>query len=218
MGKSSGGSGDAAAREAKRKADQFALDKDIRSNFFQPGTDTPTAARTAQFGDIEQRVRNRFIPDFNELTSDANRELKFAIGRRGLFSGSAETEAQSRLARRVTKGEDEIALRVLGARSAKENADRSLMTTLFNQSAAGGNRDVVLGGINSGLQAATNNAVQQATIQAIENPFQDVGSLFKNVNNNSQFVAGGNSQAARLAQLFSGSRGRIPAGSSGIIS
>jgi len=213
-----GGDGGAAQRELDRKKAQADLDRKIRANFFLEGTDTPTDARLSQFADIEQRIRNRFIPDFNELTSDANKELGFTVARRGLQGSSTETDAQSRFARRVTRGEEDIATRVLLGRSAKEQADNSLLTTLFNQSAAGGNADVVLGGINSGLSASAENAVTQATINAVQNPFQDVGNLFKNVNDLSQFTSGQNAQAQKLAALFGGGNtSNVPQGSQGVI-
>jgi len=176
---------------------------------------TPERAEALQ--QVEEDVRNRFVPDFNELTDEATRELDFTLARRGLFGGSAQTDAEGRLGRRISKGEQDIASRVIGARSAKESFDNDLLNSLLAQSAAGASKNAIFSNLTNRFALNAQRAVNDATTSSLVNPFTNVSSLFKNINDASQFNSGGTAEAARLAALLRGNT-RGPQGTQGDIS
>lgn len=164
-------------------------------------SDIPTEERKARFADIEARTRNFFIPDFNEDTRDAQRELGFALARRGTFSGSAELDAQKRLNDQVRKGERLIGTKVAGARSAAESADERLINSLLNEATADPDAEGLLSGIKSSQLVNADQALANAQVGGIENVFANVGSLFKDIRDTQVFNQNSASSAS-LAQLL----------------
>ncbi len=161
---------------------QSAIDEAISWNKSRPYTDTYTQPRLAALDDIEGRVRDRFLPDFEQDIGDARRELKFALSRRNLLGSSAQADAESRLQDRIGEGRRGIDQRVASARSGKEALDQQLMNNLIGQAQSDVSRNSLLGGLSSSFLANTNNAINQANQQSMGNMFQDVGSLFKEIN------------------------------------
>ena len=150
-------------------------------NANRPFTNQYTPARLASFEDIENRVRDRFLPDFEQDIGDARRELKFALSRRNLLGSSAQADAEARLMDRIGEGRRSIDQRVAGARSEKEALDQSLMNNLMAQAQSDVSRGSLLGGIGTSFMANKNRAINMANQQAMGNIFQDVGSLFKEI-------------------------------------
>ena len=161
---------------------QSAIDEATAWNKSRPYTDTYTQPRLDALDDIEGRVRDRFLPDFEQDIGDARRELKFALSRRNLLGSSAQADAEARLQDRIGEGRRGIDQRVAGARSEKEALDQQLMNNLIGQAQADVSRSSLLGGIGSSFLANTDRAINAANQQSMGNMFQDVGSLFKEIN------------------------------------
>jgi len=190
-----------ATNQAEMDAAQKAIDDAVAYNQNLPLSDNPTAERLSAFEDIEQRVRNRFLPEFQDTTTDARRELKFALARRGIFGGSAQGDAERRFRDRVVQGENEIASRAVAARNEKERLDNNLMNNLINQAQADTERSALLSGIGATQLSNANRAMSSATDRALATNFSDVGTLFKRINDQNALRAGvGNNTA--LAQLL----------------
>ena len=145
-------------------------------------TDNPTQSRVTALDDVESRVRDRFLPDFEQDIGDAQRELKFALSRRNLLGSSAQIDAEARLKDRIGEGRRGIDQRVASARSGKESLDQQLMNNLIGQAQSDVSRSSLLGGVGSSFLANTNSAINSANQQSMGNMFQDVGSLFKEIN------------------------------------
>mgnify|MGYP003146955597 FL=1 len=161
---------------------QSAIDEANSWNKDRPFTDAYTQPRMTALDDIEGRVRDRFLPDFEQDIGDARRELKFALSRRNLLGSSAQADAEERLQDRIGEGRRGIDQRVAGARSEKEALDQQLMNNLIGQAQADVSRSSLLGGIGSSFLANTDRAINAANQQSMGNMFQDVGSLFKEIN------------------------------------
>ena len=193
---------------------QKAIDDANEFNANRPLTGNPTEARLASFQDIEDRVRQRFLPDFEQDIKDAKRELGFALSRRSLRGSSAQADAEERLQDRIGEGRREIDQRVAGARSEKEAFDQQLLNNLISQAQSDISRSSLLGGVGSSFLANTNRAITGANQQAFGNIFQDVGSLFKEINDQ-RAIQQGLSNAALFANqlrqdptnLFSSQKG-----------
>jgi hypothetical protein len=182
---------------------QSAIDEATNWNESRPFTDNPTQARLTAFGGIEDRVRDRFLPDFEQDIGDARRELKFALSRRNLLGSSAQADAEMRLQDRIGEGRRGIDQRVAGARSEKEALDQQLMNNLIGQAQADVSRSSLLGGVGSSFLANTNRAINAANQQSMGNMFQDVGSLFKEINDQKAIQQG----MANAAMFSSAMRG-----------
>ena len=197
-GKGGGGDGGAAAAQAAEDARKARIAGNIdavKQRFFATGadgnlTENPTQARLASFADIEDRVRGRFLPDFEQDISDAKRELKFALSRRSLGGSTAQLDAEERLRDRIGDGRRNIDQRVAGARSEKEALDQTLMNNLVGQAQSDVSRSALMGGVGSSMLANSNRAVTAANQQAMGNMFQDVGSLFKEINDQKAVQSG----------------------------
>ena len=169
---------------------QSAISSALAYNRDLPLTDQPTPERLAAFEDIENRVRNRFIPEFQDTTTDARRELKFALARRGIFGGSAQIDAEGRFRDRVAEGENEIGQRVLSARNEKERLDTNLLNNLINQAQADTEQSVLLSGVGASQLSNASRAQQAATDRALATNFADVSTLFKKINDQRAFQSG----------------------------
>ncbi len=196
-----GGDGGAAAREAARQKRITTLKADVRKNFFGEDGTSPTDEREARFVDIENRTREFFTPQFEQDVGDAQRELDFALARRGTFGGSAQVDAQGRLADKVGLGEREIGQKVLGARTEAERLDNILLSNLLDQANQDGDRQGILAGARSGQIANTNTAFSNITRNAIENQFSNVGTLFKDISDTG-IINQGVQQGAQIAALL----------------
>ena len=161
---------------------QAAIDPATAYNQNIPLTDQPTAERLAAFEDIENRIRNRFMPEFRDTTTDARRELKFALARRGIFGGSAQLDAEGRFRDRVAEGENEIGQRVVSGRNEKQRLDTNLLNNLISQAQADTERSALMSGIGATQLSNASRAQQAATDRALATNFADVGTLFKKIN------------------------------------
>ena len=192
-GKGGGGDGGASAARAEENARKARISGNIeavKGMFFNPGTEDPTQGRMDAFADVENRVRNRFTPDFEQDIGDARRELKFALSRRNLLGSSGQVDAQSRLDDRIAEGQRGISERVASARSAKEGFDQNLMNNLLGQAQSDVSRSSLLGGLGANLLSNSNRAVSQINQQAMGNMFGDVGNLFKEINDQRAIQSG----------------------------
>ena len=160
---------------------QAAIDEATSWNENRPFTDRATEGRLSSLTDIENRIRDRFLPDFEQDIGDAKRELKFALSRRSLLGSSAQADAESRLMDRIGEGRRAIDQRVASGRSEKEALDQTLMNNLISQAQADVSRSSLMGGIGSSFLSNKNRAVNMANQQAMGNIFTDVGSLFKEI-------------------------------------
>lgn len=177
---SDGNSSPEAIRRSTTIINQAAIDAANAHN--NQLTDQPTQARLDSFADIENRVRNRFVPDFEQDISDARRELKFALSRRNLLGSSGQADAESRLDDRIAQGQRGISERVANARSQKEAFDQNLMNNLIGQAQADVSRSSLLSGLGANLISNSERAINAANQQALGNIFGDVGTLFKEIN------------------------------------
>lgn len=192
-GKGGGGDGGASAARAEEQARKARIAGNIdavKGMFYQPGTDDPTQARIDSFANIEQRVRDRFTPDFEQDIGDARRELKFALSRRNLLGSSGQVDAQGRLDDRIAEGQRAISERVASARSSKEQFDQNLMNNLIGQAQSDVSRSSLLGGLGASLLSNSNRAISNTNQQALGNIFGDVGTLFKEINDQRAVQAG----------------------------
>ena len=178
MGGKGGGGGDG---EAARKARIDSSVKAINALFLDPNTGELIPSRQQALDDVEQKVQQRFLPEFERDTGNAQRELKFALARRGLIGGSAQSDASSRLRQRVADTERDIAQRAIVARNEAERGQQALMDNLVAQAQADTDQSILLNQASSGKNAAINRAVENAKAQALPNAFQDVGTLFKDI-------------------------------------
>jgi hypothetical protein len=198
--KPSGGDGGGAEREAARQSRINNLKSDIRKNFFVSGNE-PTPERLQRFEDIENRTRDFFTPQFEEDVKTAQRELNFALARRGTFGGSAQIDAEKRLQDKIALGEREIGQRVIGARTEAERLDNQLLDNLLNQANSDSDAAGVLGGIRSSQIANTDQALSRITSQQLGQTFDNVGTLFKDINDTAAFNNAAQ-QGAQLAALL----------------
>ena len=192
MGKGGGGGGDggAAAREAARRSRISSNIASIKERFYNPTTGQITAGRQAMLDDVGQRVENRYLPEFQDESKDAKRELKFALARRGLLGGSAQADAEGRYEDRIAKGERDISNRVLAGKAEQERLDNALMDSLIGQANADADRDVLLSGITNQQNTNANNAAARINQNTFPNLFSDVSTLFKKINDTAQFNRG----------------------------
>lgn len=194
-GKSAGGGdGGAAAREDARQKRITALKSEIRGQF-----DTPE--REKRFVDIENRTREFFTPNFKQDVSDAQRELKFALARRGTFGGSAQIDAEGRLQDKIQLGERDIGQKVIGARNEAERLDQALLNNLLDQANSDGDRASIISGIPSAQIANAESALGAITRNQLENQFANVGTLFKDISDTRAFNQG-TQDGAKLAALL----------------
>lgn len=224
MGKGGGGGGDggAAAREAARRARISSNISAVKARFFDPTTGKITTQRQALLDDVGQRIEDRYLPEFQDESKDAQRELKFALARRGLLGGSAQADAEGRYQDRIAKGERDISNRVLAGRAEQERLDNALMDSLIAQANADADRDVLLTGLTNQQSTNAANAAARITQNQFPNLFSDVSTLFKKINDTAQFNRGltGNP----YGNLFGGSGSGLPSqtstgqGSTGFIS
>ena len=136
------------------------------------------------------------------------------MSRRSLRGSSAQADAEERLQDRIGEGRREIAQRVAGARSEKEAFDQQLLNNLISQAKSDISSSSMLGGVGSSFFANNNSAITGANQQAFGNIFQDVGSLFKEINDQ-RAIQQGLSNAALFANqlrqdptnLFSSQKG-----------
>ena len=184
---------------------QGAIDSANSYNSNRGFTNQPTQARMASFDNVESRVRDRFLPDFEQDIGDAQRELKFALSRRSLLGGSGQLDAEERLQDRIGEGRRVIDQRVASARSGKEALDQQLMNSLIGQAQSDVSRSSLLGGVGSSFLANTNSAINSANQQSMSNMFQDVGSLFKEINDQKAIQ-----QGMANAAMFSGAMRNNP--------
>ena len=189
---------------------QAAIDEATKWNAERPLSDNPTAERLAAMSDIEDRVRNRFIPEFADQTSDARRELKFALARRGIFGGSAQIDAEGRFRDRVSEGEREIGERAVSARNEKMRLDTNLMNNLISQAQADTERSALLSGIGASQLSNASRAQSAATDRALATGFGDVGTLFKKINDQRALQSGIGS-TSNLARLLGGNQNQSTA-------
>ena len=189
---------------------QAAIDEATKWNAERPLSDNPTAERLAAMSDIEDRVRNRFIPEFADQTSDARRELKFALARRGIFGGSAQLDAEGRFRDRVAEGEREIGERAVSARNEKMRLDTNLMNNLISQAQADTERSALLSGIGASQLSNASRAQSAATDRALATGFGDVGTLFKKINDQRALQSGIGS-TSNLARLLGGNQNQSTA-------
>ena len=168
--------------------------------------DKPTATRQAGFDDLQERVRSRFLPEFKDTVTDARRELKFALARRGIFGGSAQGDAENRFADRISEGEREISDRVTSASNEKERLDQSLINNLISQAQSDVSQSTLLSGLGSSLQSNNNRALTSATNSNLNTLFTDVGTLFKDIND-SRALQQGFSGAGGLGSLLGQDKG-----------
>jgi hypothetical protein len=180
-GSSGGGDGGAAEREAARKARVDSSVSAINALFLDPATGKITVPRQQALDDVEAKVQQRFLPEFQKDTGNAQRELKFAIARRGLSGGSAQSDAARRLRERVAETERDISQKALVARGEAERGQQNLLDNLIAQAQADTEQSVLLNQASSGQNAAINRAVENAKAQTLPNAFQDVGTLFKDI-------------------------------------
>jgi hypothetical protein len=189
---------------------QSAIDEATNWNQNRPFTESPTAERLTAMSDIEDRVRNRFIPEFADTTTDARRELKFALARRGIFGGSAQVDAEGRFRDRVAEGEREIGQRAVTARNEKMRLDTNLMNNLIAQAQADTERSALLSGIGASQLSNSSRARSAATDQAMATGFGDVGTLFKKINDQRALQSGIGS-SSNLARLLGGNQNQSTA-------
>ena len=189
---------------------QAAIDEATAYNKDPGLSDNPTAERLAAMSDIEDRVRNRFIPEFADQTSDARRELKFALARRGIFGGSAQIDAEGRFRDRVAEGEREIGERAVSARNEKMRLDTNLMNNLISQAQADTERSALLSGIGASQLSNASRAQSAATDRALATGFGDVGTLFKKINDQRALQSGIGS-TSNLARLLGGNQNQSTA-------
>ena len=160
-------------------SNQAEIDRIISSNM-ELGTNL-TPAREAALDNVQSTIENKFLPELEEDTSDAKRELKFALARRGLLGGSAQSDASGRLRERVSDTERDIGQRALVARNSAQESQQRLLDNLTAQAQADTDQNILLNQATSGQNAAINSAVDTANAQQLPNVFQDVGSLFKQI-------------------------------------
>ena len=169
-----------------------------------------TPERIAALDNVQSTIENKFLPELEEDTSDAKRELKFALARRGLLGGSAQSDASGRLRERVSDTERDIGSRALVARNSAEASQQRLLDNLTAQAQADTDQSILLNQATSGQNAAVNSAVDTANAQQLPNVFQDVGSLFKQIVDKNNLNTGlrqglnPNSQNSTTTSLFGG--------------
>ena len=207
MGKGGGGGGDggAAAREAARRSRISGNISSIKSRFYDPVTGKMTAGRQGMMEDVGQRIEDRYLPEFQDESKDAQRELKFALARRGLLGGSAQADAETRYSDRIAKGERDISQRVLAGKAEQERLDNALMDSLIGQAQSDADRDVLLSGITNQQTSNAASAAARINQNAMPSLFSDVSTLFKKINDTAQFQRGMQGSPSSWAGMFGGS-------------
>lgn len=188
----------AGEREAARRIRVSRNVTDINKLFFTPEGDR-TAERDEQLLDVENRIRDRFLPDFQDQTTDANRELRFALSRRGLGGGSAEIDAGERLSDRVAKGERAIGEKVIIGRNENERLNQNIQDNLIAQANADADRESIFSNIGTKQQTAVASSTELGQRDELGNLFVDVGSLFKEINDERAFNRGATGVGGRFA-------------------
>lgn len=197
-----GGDGGAQKREDERKARVSTNVTDINKLFFNRDG-SRTAERDAQLLDVENRIRDRFLPDFQDQTVDATRELKFALSRRGLTGGSEQISSGERLSDRVAKGERAIGEKVIIGRNENERLNQNIQNNLLLQANNDADRQSIFSNIGGRQLTAQNTATELGNRDELGNLFVDVGSLFKEINDRDSFSRG----VTGVRSRFGSSRG-----------
>lgn len=125
----------AAARAQQRQADQ--RDRDIQNASAQVNAIFDSPERAQERADYENAVRQREMTDLDQQFGDQNRDLKFAMARSGLTSGSADVDLHDRLNQDYGKGVLQVGAAAKQAGANLQGADEASRSRLLTQVSSG---------------------------------------------------------------------------------
>jgi hypothetical protein len=164
-----------AAREQQAQADQ--RDRDIQDASAQINAIFDNPARAQEVRDYQNAVRQRQMGDLNQQFGDQARNLKFAMARSGLTSGSADVDLHDRLNQDYAKGALQVTAAAKQAGANLRSADEATRSRLLGQAATGyGLTDVnqqALSGAESNLQTAR-GSIAPATFGALFDAYPQI--------------------------------------------
>lgn len=182
-----------AARAQQAAADQ--RDRDIKNASNQINAIFDDPARAQEISDYQNAVQQRQMTDLNTQFGDQARQLKFAMARQGLTSGSEDVDLHDRLNQDYGKGVLQATAAAKQAAGNLRAADEATRSRLLGQAASGyGLTDVnqqALSGAESNLQTAQGSIAPAYFDQLLGN--------YATVYNQSQVDAG--HRQAELANL-----------------
>lgn len=145
-----------AAREQQAQAEQ--RDRDIQAATGQINAIFDDPARAQEIADYQDAVRQRQMLDLDQKFGDQARNLKFAMARKGLTSGSADVDLHDRLNQDYGKGVLQVTAAAKQAGANLRAADEASRARLLGQAATGyGLTDAnqqALASVESNLQTA----------------------------------------------------------------
>lgn len=152
-----GASGPSSAAKAQQAAaDQ--RDRDIKNASNQINAIFDDPARAQEISDYQNAVQQRQMTDLNTEFGDQSRQLKFAMARQGLTSGSEDVDLHDRMNQDYAKGVLQATAASKQAAGNLQAADEATRSRLLTQAASGyGLTDVnqqALSGAESNLQTA----------------------------------------------------------------
>lgn len=146
----------AAARAQQAQADQ--RDRDIQAATGQVNAIFNDPARAQEIADYQNAVKQRQMMDLNQQFGDQNRDLKFAMARKGLTSGSEDVDLHDRMNQDYGKGVLQVTANAKQAAGNLRAADEASRSRLLTQVASGyGLTDAnqqALSSVQSNLQSA----------------------------------------------------------------
>ena len=166
-----GSDGSKAAKEQQAQADAKNAAIEQASGRINGIFDNP--ARQQQIQDYQNAVQQRGQTDLNTQFGDQGRNLKFAMARSGLTSGSSDVDLHDRLNQDYGKGVLQVLANAKQAGANLRNADEASRSRLLTQAATG-----------YGLTDAPQNALSsmQSNLQSAQSAIapQSFSDLFAN--------------------------------------
>jgi hypothetical protein len=166
-----GDDGSKAAKEQQRQADAKNAAIEQASGQINGIFDNP--ARQQQIADYRDAVKQRGMTDLGTQYGDQSRNLKFAMARSGLTSGSSDVDLHDRMGQDYGKGVLQVIANANQAGSNLKNADEAARSRLLTQAATG-----------YGLTDASQNALSsmQSNLQQAQAAIapQSFADLFSN--------------------------------------
>jgi len=145
-----------AAREQQAQAD--ARDRAIQQATGQINAIFDDPARAKEVADYQNAVKQRQVMDLNQQFGDQNRNLTFAMARKGLTAGSEDVDLHDRMNQDYAKGVLQATAAAKQAGANLRGADEATRSRLLGQAATGyGLTDAnqqALAGAESNLQTA----------------------------------------------------------------
>ena len=199
MGSSDSASREAAAEEARRRAEVAAVQQRIEGIYTSP-------QREADIEGVVGATRQYLDRDLRSKNSEAERLLRFALARSGQTMGSVDVDQRRDLGEAFLRGALEVERRAQQAGTTLRQADQSSKLNLFTMAQSG--LDMTTAARQSSEAMRSNIASAQS--EAMQSGLGDLFTQFADIHKRSRERAG-----ERAAQRYSYQPFYAPSGAGG---